>query len=233
VLGVRDRADATGPRRATSKRRAHSRNCVKPPVGSPEQPLGSPQKQADVFGHYDAAMQPRVPRSQEAASSEAPDPFEFARAWLPDDVDDVDAAIIRHLRIDGRASVKSISDDIGTAETTVRKRLARLLDDDIIRVVAIPNALAAERTIMAMAHIRAVGDVEGLGLKIAEWPEVSWVGFGVGHIDLVVEMICRGQESLQVVVERLHGLAGVAHLQTFVYLKILKQLYVGPLPQVP
>lgn len=202
-------------------------------VDSHERTLGLASEAGRLSWLYDAVMQSRVPKRQDEASAEAPDAFEFARAWLPDHVDDVDVAIIRRLRMDGRASVKSISDDIGAGETTVRTRLARLLDDDVIRVVAIPNALASERTIMAMAHIRAAGNIEQLGLEIAEWPDVSWVGFGVGHIDLVVEMICRGQDSLQEVVERLHGLPSVVHLQTFVYLKILKQLYVGPLPQVP
>jgi hypothetical protein len=42
-------------------------------------------------------------------------------------------------------------------------------------------------------------------------------------------MVCPGRDALQDVVKRLQGLDGVTHLQTFVYLKTLKQAYFGPL----
>ncbi|MDX6551881.1 MAG: Lrp/AsnC family transcriptional regulator, regulator for asnA, asnC and gidA [Gaiellales bacterium] len=148
---------------------------------------------------------------------------------MPSHVDDVDLAIIGRLQTDGRASVKSMSDEIGLSEATIRKRLGRLLEEGLIQIAAIPNARESRQTIMAMANIRATGDVEALGRTIASWPETSWVALGAGNVDLAVEMVCPGRDALQDVVKRLQSLDGVTHLQTFVYLKTLKQAYFGPL----
>jgi len=148
---------------------------------------------------------------------------------MPSHVDDIDLAIISRLQTDGRASVKSMADEIGLSEATIRKRLGRLLDEGLIQIAAIPNARGSEQTIMAMANMRVKGDVESMGREIAEWPETSWVALGAGNVDLVVEVVCPGRDALGAVVRRLQALDGVTHLQTFVYLKTIKQAYFGPL----
>lgn len=148
---------------------------------------------------------------------------------MPSHVDDVDRAIIGRLQTDGRASVKSMADEIGLSEATIRKRLARLLEEGLIQIAAIPNARGSSQTIMAMANIRATGNVEELGRTISSWPETSWVALGAGNVDLCVEVVCPGRDALQGVVNRIQALEDVAHLQTFVYLKTLKQAYFGPL----
>jgi Lrp/AsnC family transcriptional regulator for asnA, asnC and gidA len=157
------------------------------------------------------------------------DGFAFGQEWLSEEVDELDLKIIARLQVDGRMPAKTIADEVHVSEVTVRKRLARLLDDQVIEVVAVPNALASDRTIMAMAQIRTSGDAEVVGEEISEWPEIGWVALGAGHIDLVAGMVCDGRKAFEDVLARLHALEGVAHLQTFVYLKVLKQLYVGPL----
>jgi Lrp/AsnC family transcriptional regulator, regulator for asnA, asnC and gidA len=155
--------------------------------------------------------------------------FAFGQDWLAEDVDELDLKIIGRLQVDGRMAARTIAEDVHVSEVTVRKRLARLVSDGVIEVVAIPNALASDRTVMAMAQIRTSGDAEVVGEKIAQWPEVGWVALGVGHIDLAAGLVCDGRKVFEDVLDRLHALDGVAHLETFMYLKVLKQLYVGPL----
>jgi len=162
-------------------------------------------------------------------SPHAKNGFAFGQDWLPEDVDELDLKIIAHLQEDGRMPAKTIAEDVRVSEVTVRKRLARLIGEGVIEVVAIPNALASDRTIMAMAQIRTTGDAEAVGEEIAEWPEIGWVALGAGHIDLAAGLVCDGRKAFEEVLDRLHGLDGVAHLETFMYLKVLKQLYVGPL----
>lgn len=155
--------------------------------------------------------------------------FAFGQDWLTEAVDDLDLKIIARLQVDGRMPAKAIAEEVDVSEVTVRKRLARLLDDQVIEVVAVPNALASDRTIMAMAQIRTSRDAEAVGAEIGDWPEAGWVAVGVGPFDLVVGLVCDGRRDFEDVLGRLHAVDGVADLQTFVYLKVLKQLYVGPL----
>ena len=54
-------------------------------------------------------------------------------------MDELDRKIIALLQIDGRASNAKIAREVGVSEGTVRRRLRRLVQDDVIKVIAVPN----------------------------------------------------------------------------------------------
>ena len=54
-------------------------------------------------------------------------------------MDELDLKIIGILQSDGRASNAKIARAVGVSEGTVRRRLRRLIKDDIVHVVAVPN----------------------------------------------------------------------------------------------
>jgi Lrp/AsnC family transcriptional regulator, regulator for asnA, asnC and gidA len=152
----------------------------------------------------------------------------LGHAWAPDQVDDIDLAIINLLQVDGRASYRHIADELGVSEATARKRLARLLRDELIQVVAVPNVLASRDTIMAMLTVGAAGDPQALARELGFWPEVTWVALVAGRPDLYVEVFCANREALLALLRRVHALEAVRTVETSVYLKLYKQLYVGP-----
>ncbi len=55
------------------------------------------------------------------------------------DLDRTDVAILRLLEQDGRTPTAQIARTLGISEPTVRKRMDRLTEDDIIKVVAVFN----------------------------------------------------------------------------------------------
>jgi Lrp/AsnC family transcriptional regulator, regulator for asnA, asnC and gidA len=149
--------------------------------------------------------------------------------WVSDRVDETDLAVIEQLQANGRASFRSIADAVGISESAARKRVNRLIDDDVIQVVAVLNALAAEGTVITMAQLKVSGDIEAASEEISAWPECSWIVVGAGPHDLAAELVCAGREELLDVVRRLHRVPGVEDVETFLYLKVKKQLYVGPI----
>jgi len=54
-------------------------------------------------------------------------------------IDTVDSQMIQLLQKDGRISNTAIAKKIGIAESTVRTRLKRLMDENIIQIVAMSN----------------------------------------------------------------------------------------------
>ena len=54
-------------------------------------------------------------------------------------MDELDRKIIALLQMDGRASNAKIAREVGVSEGTVRRRLRRLIEDDVVNVVAVPN----------------------------------------------------------------------------------------------
>jgi DNA-binding Lrp family transcriptional regulator len=56
-------------------------------------------------------------------------------------LDRLDCKLIRVLQTDGRMPNNAIAQELGISEHTVRRRLKRLIDDGIIRIVAVANPL--------------------------------------------------------------------------------------------
>ena len=56
-------------------------------------------------------------------------------------LDTLDCKLVRLLQKDGRMSNIAIAQKLGTSEYTVRTRLKRLLDNDIIQIVAVANPI--------------------------------------------------------------------------------------------
>ena len=54
-------------------------------------------------------------------------------------MDELDSQIIKILQQDGRASNAGIARDVGVSEGTVRRRLKRLVQEEFIQVVALPD----------------------------------------------------------------------------------------------
>jgi DNA-binding Lrp family transcriptional regulator len=65
-----------------------------------------------------------------ATGRPAPSPF---TQRPPRPLDDIDRAIIRILRIDGRASVRSVAEQVHVSRANAYARINRLLDDGVIR----------------------------------------------------------------------------------------------------
>ena len=70
-------------------------------------------------------------------------------------LDHTDREILRFLRIDGRTSNVNIARQLGVTETTVRKRIAALLSDGLVEIVAVPTP--------KLAGLQRFGDHRHLG----------------------------------------------------------------------
>ena len=55
------------------------------------------------------------------------------------EMNELDKKIINLLQVDGRASNAKIAREVGVSEGTVRRRLRRLIKDNVIHVIAVPN----------------------------------------------------------------------------------------------
>ena len=68
-------------------------------------------------------------------------------------IDETDREILRVLQVDGRTSNTEIARRLGVTETTVRKRLAALLEGDLVQIVAVPTPRLAGLTVSAIIGI--------------------------------------------------------------------------------
>jgi DNA-binding Lrp family transcriptional regulator len=124
-------------------------------------------------------------------------------------MDDLDRQILAILRRDSRTPYTEIAEEIGTSEGTVRNRVERLIDEEVIERFTI-----ATRTgnVKAMVEIGVAVDVDtgDISDRMADWKEVDFVWQVSGEEDIVVvadttdtgtlnDMITRARELDEVV----------------------------------
>ena len=143
----------------------------------------------------------------------------------PIKLDDTAKRIIELLQEDGRASYAAIAKAVGLSEAAARARVQKLLDSEIMQVVAVTDPMQVGFTRQAMIGVRTEGDPLRVGDRLAELTEVDYVVTTAGSFDLLVEVVCEDDPHLLDVIRQIRELEGVVSSETFVYLKLNKQHY--------
>lgn len=141
-------------------------------------------------------------------------------------LDDIAKRIIELLQEDGRQSYAAIAKEVGLSEAAVRQRVQRLLDSEVMQIVAVTDPLQVGFRRQAMIGIRVEGDLLVVGDQLTEMAEVAYVVTTAGSFDLLCEVVCEDDDHLlELLSSRIRSLPGVASTETFVYLKLNKQHY--------
>ncbi|HET6686222.1 MAG: Lrp/AsnC family transcriptional regulator [Jiangellaceae bacterium] len=141
-------------------------------------------------------------------------------------LDSVAKRIIEQLQEDGRRSYASIAKAVGLSEAAVRQRVQRLLDTGVVQIVAVTDPLQVGFERQALIGMNIQGDVTAVADALAEIPEVDYVVITAGSFDLIAEVVCENDDHLlDLLSSRIRILEGVTGTETFVYLRLRKQLY--------
>ena len=141
-------------------------------------------------------------------------------------LDDVSKAIIEQLQQDGRRPYAAIGKAVGLSEAAVRQRVQRLLDSGVMQIVAVTDPLTVGFPRAAMIGIRVEGDSEVVADKLAGFTEVDYVVLTAGSFDILVEVVCEDDDHLlEIINKRIRAIPGVVTTESFVYLKLRKQIY--------
>ena len=140
-------------------------------------------------------------------------------------IDALDRRIISLLQLDGRRSNVDIARAIGVAEATARKRIDRLLRENVIRVVAVPMldkvGMEIETITMLKVDLRLVDQISE---TLAAMSEVRSVRYATGEADMVIEAVFPSDDALlHFLTSRLANLPGIRSAATSHVLKTIKQ----------
>jgi Lrp/AsnC family transcriptional regulator for asnA, asnC and gidA len=134
--------------------------------------------------------------------------------------------IIEELQRDGRKSYAALAKIVGLSEAAVRQRVQRLIDAGVMQVVAVTDPMQVGFARQAMVGVRVDGDLVAVADQLAEIDEVDYVVITAGSFDILLEVVCEDDDHLlRLLSERIRGLPGVRDTETFVYLKLTKQIY--------
>lgn len=137
-------------------------------------------------------------------------------------IGDLDRQLLRRLSQDGRQPYRQLAQELHVSETTVRNHVARLLDSDVLRIVALcdPQSLGHQglRLLIRTTDLtpRAVAGM------LAAMPAVNHVALCAGGHDIFVEATCRDVDQLVELLDDVRRLPGIANIEQMVVLEIFK-----------
>ncbi len=142
-------------------------------------------------------------------------------------LDDLDRAILHQLEEDGRRAFREIARNVGSAEATIRARVKRMQDVNILRIVAFadPDQLGGSQLSLVFLTVdpsrhQAVVDA------LVELHEITYVSTLLGSKDICVEVASADNPALWNFVRTSIGtIDGVLSTETTPILKVHKLRY--------
>lgn len=136
-------------------------------------------------------------------------------------IDAIDRAIIRRLQADGRTSYADLAASVGLSPPAVRHRMQRLIDTELLQVVAVTDPLKLGLPVMALVGIAVEADTRAVADAVGAIDEVIYVVLTSGSYDLFAEVVCADMDELfEVVDRRIKAIDGVRATESFVYFDI-------------
>ena len=134
--------------------------------------------------------------------------------------------MIALLKDNGRMANTELARHLGIAESTVRKRLKRLMDDGTIKVVAVGNIPMLLDGITGNINIFINKKKTRSVIQTLEKMDALWyVAQMAGPVDVDVEFKVASQAELGRLLDSINAIDGVVDTQTSIRLKLVKNRY--------
>lgn len=140
-------------------------------------------------------------------------------------LDDFDRSIIRLLQQDGRMPFLTIANQLGLAEGTVRRRVAKLLDEGLLQIVGIANPFKVGLQTVAVVGLKVDrAKIDPIAKALSALSEVRYVALSTGNYDFVIEVVvASNDELLTFLVDKLSEIPGINNTGTSIVLKVAKE----------
>ncbi len=150
----------------------------------------------------------------------------------PLDIDQLDRKILRLLKDDGRRPNAEIARAVGVSVPTVRRRLERLQESGVLRIIGLLNPVATGFPVdVFLALTIRDGFALSVGRRLAAMNCVAFVGHTTGRFDMLVEAFFSNLDALfDFCAEALDSSGGVISAETYFILGVDKFNYMWDLP---
>ncbi|WP_433225957.1 Lrp/AsnC family transcriptional regulator [Actinomadura formosensis] len=141
-------------------------------------------------------------------------------------LDATDEAIIAMLHEDGRRPYGEIARAVGLSEAATRKRVNRLRDAGVLRIVALVHPLSLGRRVVAMLAIDVDGRSREVAQHLGRLAPVEYIVITAGSHDILAEVIAADMPQLLMLIdEHVRTIPGVRGVEVFVCFSIEKLVF--------
>ncbi|UQX90155.1 Lrp/AsnC family transcriptional regulator [Jatrophihabitans telluris] len=136
-------------------------------------------------------------------------------------LDEIDHQLIGLLQRDGRASYAELAPAVGLSPPAVRQRVQRLVEGNVVQIVAVTDPLALGLPVMALVGVKVSGDAMAVADALGAIQRVIYVVITGGAYDLFAEIVCEDMAELfDIINTQLRPMDGVASVESFPYFDI-------------
>jgi DNA-binding Lrp family transcriptional regulator len=134
-------------------------------------------------------------------------------------LDDIDTGILGHLSHDGRMSFQDIGRHLDISGDVVRRRVHRLREAGVIRIMAIthPMTLGFEVVAMVGMTLNPKYPSREVAERLSKIPAVTYTVICGGEFSMLCEVTCQNAAEFQDVMDQLRAVDGIATAEPFVY----------------
>ncbi len=145
----------------------------------------------------------------------------------PLELDAIDYRLIEELGESGDIKYPYLVEKLGISSATVSRRIAYLLNKNIIKIVAVPNPAKLEPHITAIIHIRLQKDkLDDICAELSSYPQVHTITTLITNLDVIIRVGFPTSEMLHnFISEKIARIDGVVTIKTYVRAEIKKIFY--------
>ncbi len=146
----------------------------------------------------------------------------------PPNIEGLNRQIVELLQEDGRAAYSSIAKKLDVSEATVRNRVARMRESNLIHFITVINPTALGYAAWAMLGIKVASQVSAdeVARYFRDQPEVVYAMRVASRYDLLAEIVCETPNELRDFLDaHCYGQANIASVEPMVGLGLYKSLF--------
>jgi Lrp/AsnC family transcriptional regulator for asnA, asnC and gidA len=142
-------------------------------------------------------------------------------------LDELDLKIVGVLQENARIPNAEVARIVGSTEPTVRRRIDRLVAQNVIKIVAVATPLQLGYNVIAILGMQIDHSrLDSVEKALAAMPEVRFAGVTLGSYDVVAEVWFHGTDEL---LDFLHGklsqIEGIHRIESLQVAKMVKYAY--------
>lgn len=140
-------------------------------------------------------------------------------------IDDVDLGIMKLLEENGRTPNNVIAKKLSLSEGTVRNRIKKLSDNQMLQVKGLtnPNVRTDKQLIYILAKIPLHKEWDATAKRIAQIPEVKAVSMLTGRFDALIEVFIEPHKLFQFLNERMSEIPNVVSTESMIAVRTYRK----------
>jgi Lrp/AsnC family transcriptional regulator for asnA, asnC and gidA len=142
-------------------------------------------------------------------------------------LDKLDLEILQSLQEDATISPRNLANRCHSSEATIRRRIARMRQHDVMRIVAVADPFKQGFSVVAIINMKIdQGKIHDIKASLAHMKELRFVGVTVGGYDMVAEAWFKSTaEMLAFTTDSLARVPGILRTEPLQILEMVTYTY--------